>query len=67
MGEPSVTQESNNQQILLRLPRAVFDALLKHSAQETLLRNERVTIQTVVREAVSEYLEGRERCDTSRK
>ena len=51
-----MVEESKMHQVLVRLPRELFDDLLKQSAIATLERNERVTVQAVIRQAVCEFL-----------
>lgn len=54
-----MTSSSENHQILLRLPRTLFDDALRESAYETLERNERVTVQALIKEALVAFLEHR--------
>lgn len=40
----------------LRLPKAMVDALIQSSAEITLQRLEKVSVQTLIKEVVSDYL-----------
>jgi hypothetical protein len=48
--------QPNTEQVLLRLPKGMVDALIQRSAEMTLQRLERVSIQALIREVVSQYL-----------
>jgi hypothetical protein len=50
----------NTEQILLRLPKRMFEALLVQAARATTERLEKVSIQTLMREILVEYLASRD-------
>lgn len=55
-----MTNDTKTRQVLLRLPSELYDGLLRQSANATLQRSERITLQTVIREAIAEFLERQE-------
>lgn len=48
--------QPNSEQVLLRLPKGMVDALIRQSAELSMRRLEKVTIQTLIKEVVGSYL-----------
>lgn len=46
----------NTEQILLRLPKPMFEALIQRSAELALLRTEKVSVQKLIKEILNKYL-----------
>jgi hypothetical protein len=53
MGE----SQPNTEQVLLRLPKSMLDALIRRAAEVSFRRVEKVTIQTLIKEMIAESLQ----------
>ena len=49
--------QPNSEQVLLRLPKGMVDALIRQSAELSMRRLEKVTIQGLIKEVMSSYLQ----------